>query len=77
MAAIGWTAAGAFPGEAQEAQLAGAQHGAVPAGGERGVMIRDPALDEFLAAHRQLGGASALQTPAGFLRNATFEGPTR
>jgi sigma-E factor negative regulatory protein RseA len=41
-------------------------------------MIRDPRLDEMLAAHRQLGGgASALQTPAGFLRNATFEGPVR
>lgn len=40
-----------------------------------GVMIRDAKLDEFLAAHRQHGGASALQMPA-FLRNATFEGPS-
>jgi sigma-E factor negative regulatory protein RseA len=38
-------------------------------------MIRDPRLDQFLAAHQQLGGASALQMPAGFLRNATFEQP--
>jgi sigma-E factor negative regulatory protein RseA len=30
-----------------------------------------------MAAHRQFGGASALQMPAGFLRNATFEGPAR
>jgi sigma-E factor negative regulatory protein RseA len=37
------------------------------------VMIRDPQLDALLAAHRQLGGASALQMPSGFLRNATFE----
>ncbi len=37
------------------------------------VMIRDPQLDALLAAHRQFGGASALQVPAGFLRNATFE----
>ncbi len=37
------------------------------------VMIRDPRLDELLAAHKQLGGASALQQPAGFLRNATFQ----
>lgn len=37
------------------------------------VMIRDPQLDALLAAHRQLGGASVLQMPAGFLRNATFE----
>ncbi len=38
-------------------------------------MIRDPRLDELLAAHRQLGNStSALQMPAGFLRNATFAG---
>jgi sigma-E factor negative regulatory protein RseA len=60
----------------EQGQLAAAP-GTVLAGGQGGLMIRDPNLDEFLAAHRQLGGASALQTPAGFLRNATFEGPTR
>lgn len=42
-----------------------------------GVMIRDPRLDQLLAAHQQLGGTSALQMPAGFLRNATFERPAR
>ncbi|MEO8545838.1 MAG: sigma-E factor negative regulatory protein [Burkholderiaceae bacterium] len=41
------------------------------------VMMRDPRLDELLAAHRQYGGASALPTAAGFLRNATFEQPER
>lgn len=41
------------------------------------VMIRDPRLDELLAAHKQFGSTSALQMPAGFLRNATFEGPAR
>ena len=41
------------------------------------VMIRDPHLDALLAAHKQFGGTSALQMPAGFLRNATFEGPAR
>lgn len=41
------------------------------------VMLRDPHLDELLAAHRQSGGTSALQMPAGFLRNATFEAPAR
>lgn len=40
-------------------------------------MIRDPKLDQWLAAHRQYGGASALQVPAGFVRNATFEGAAR
>ena len=37
-------------------------------------MIRDPQLDALLAAHKQFGGTSALQGPAGFLRNATFDG---
>jgi sigma-E factor negative regulatory protein RseA len=40
-------------------------------------MIRDPQLDRLLAAHRQFGGATALQTSSGFLRSATFEGPAR
>lgn len=41
------------------------------------VMIRDPRLDELLAAHKQFGSTSALQMPAGFLRNATFASPNR
>lgn len=41
------------------------------------VMIRDPRLGELLAAHKQFGSTSALQMPAGFLRNATFETPGR
>jgi sigma-E factor negative regulatory protein RseA len=41
------------------------------------VMIRDPRLDEMLAAHKQFGGASALQQPAGFLRSATFQAADR
>ena len=41
------------------------------------VMIRDPHLDALLAAHKQFGGASALQGPAGFLRNATFDASGR
>jgi sigma-E factor negative regulatory protein RseA len=39
------------------------------------VMLRDPRLDELLAAHQQAGGGS--QMPSTFLRNATFEGPSR
>jgi sigma-E factor negative regulatory protein RseA len=51
----------------QGAQLAG-----VPDNGGL-VMIRNPKLDELLAAHQQLGGAGALQMPASFVRQATFE----
>jgi sigma-E factor negative regulatory protein RseA len=77
VAAIGWTAVGGLASKPEQAQLASAPPGTVLAETQRGVMIRDARLDEFLAAHRQLGGASALQMPAGFLRNATFEGPIR
>lgn len=45
----------------------------VTADGDSALMIRDPQLDALLAAHRQLGGATALQMPSGFLRNATFD----
>lgn len=38
------------------------------------VMLRDPRLDQLLEAHQQAGGVSL---PAGFLRNATFEHPSR
>lgn len=37
------------------------------------LMLRDPRLDALLAAHRQHGGVTALQMPAVFLRNATFD----
>lgn len=36
------------------------------------VMLRDPRLDELVAAHSHYHGANNLQMPAGFLRNATF-----
>jgi sigma-E factor negative regulatory protein RseA len=79
VAAIGWTVAGTLdkPEQAQLSVAPLAPPATVLAGSERGVMLRDARLDELLAAHRQLGGASALQAPAGFLRNATFEGPAR
>ena len=41
------------------------------------VMLRDARLDALVAAHKQYGGTSALQMPAGFLRNATFDGSER
>ncbi len=68
---------------AKEAQVAvrapdaGAAPLVVAAQNSGGAMIRDPRLDELMAAHRQLGGHSALQVPAEFLRNAAFEGPNR
>jgi sigma-E factor negative regulatory protein RseA len=37
----------------------------------RGPVLRDARLEQLLAEHRQYGGMSALQMPAGFLRDAT------
>jgi sigma-E factor negative regulatory protein RseA len=77
VAAIGWNMVGqAVPPSAQP-QLAAAPAGVTAAAIQPASMIRDPQLDRLLAAHRQLGGATALQTSSGFLRNATFEGPAR
>ena len=39
------------------------------------VMLRDPRLDQLLEAHQQAGGAS--QMPSVFMRNATFDRPSR
>ncbi|MFN3437902.1 MAG: sigma-E factor negative regulatory protein [Acidovorax sp.] len=88
VAAIGWTSLATLQGTGQApgGQLASAPtRSVVPAApvvavvdsdGQQ-VMLRDPRLDELLAAHKQFGSTSALQMPAGFLRNATFESPGR
>jgi sigma-E factor negative regulatory protein RseA len=65
-----------LPTAAQPAQ-AGDVVANAAANAEPPVMLRDPRLDELLAAHRQFGGTSALQMASGFLRNATFEQPGR
>lgn len=81
---IGWQAVGGWGDQREVPQLAQVQVESpdvalqqAVVGGEPQVMIRDPQLDALLAAHRQFGGTSALQMPAGFLRNATFEGAAR
>lgn len=91
VAAIGWTSLAVQQGAGGTAaggpQLARSSESpanpapgpvvAVADGDGQQVMIRDPRLDELLAAHKQFGSTSALQMPAGFLRNATFETPSR
>ncbi|MEO6623240.1 MAG: sigma-E factor negative regulatory protein [Burkholderiaceae bacterium] len=77
VAAIGWPLLGVDSSAPVSAKLSaqeGAQLGAAP-NATSGVMLRDPRLDELMAAHKQFGGISALQMPSGFLRNATFDGP--
>lgn len=91
VAAIGWTSWGDLQGAAgtagASAQLASSGAPSLSSAGTpvmavadadgQQIMIRDPRLDELLAAHKQFGSTSALQMPAGFLRNATFEAPSR
>ena len=77
VAAVAWTGLGggreglelAQPANPERVEMA--QGSGV--GGGSALMIRDPHLDAMLAAHRQFGGVSALQNPAGFLRGATFD----
>ncbi|WP_119153736.1 sigma-E factor negative regulatory protein [Caldimonas tepidiphila] len=48
-----------------------------PAPGANAMLVRDARLEQYLAAHKQFGGSSALGVPSGFLRSATYEGPQR
>ena len=73
LAAAGTGAARPAPAQAPVQQAAASAE----ASSSSATMLRDPRLDELLAAHRQFGSTTALQMPAGFLRNATFEAPAR
>ncbi len=88
--AVSWSVLRTSPGAA-DGELAGAQlvkveptvqspvalSEPVAVKTEHGTLIRDARLEQLLAEHRQFGGASALQTPAGFLRNATYESASK
>lgn len=73
VSAIAWNASGLVDtaGGPQLALAPAAQQLIVAS--PQGPVLRDARLEELLAAHRQLGGASALQAPSGFLQNAAFE----
>lgn len=85
VAVLAWTVvAGGRAGDGAPQLAAGPTPGPVVAvaptpsqEGEQTVMLRDPRLDQLIAAHQQMGGASALQVPAGFLRSAAYERPVR
>ena len=75
VSAIAWNAAGLLsPAAAPQLAQAPVSPQVVVAS-PQGPVVRDARLEELLAAHKQLGGTSALQEPSGFLRNATFETP--
>lgn len=66
------------PGAAAVMTVAGTSpSGAVVVNTPQGPVIRDVRLEELLAEHRQYGGMSALQMPAGFLRDATHQNEPR
>lgn len=77
VAAVGWNVWGVSTPAGGQPQLAAAPAAAPQVAQASAPMIRDPRLDQLLAAHRQLGGATAFAASSGFLRNATFEGPAR
>lgn len=75
VAALGWNLMG-VPMGGQGAQLADAQQtlGAqVVVATQDGEVLRDARLDALLANHQQYASRASLQTPAEFLRNASFE----
>lgn len=87
VAMVGWNSMGLLsgqPGKGGTQIVASAQPAAaatqaqglvqmpVTVGQNASIMLRDPRLDELLAARGQIGGTANLQMPAGFLRNATF-----
>lgn len=74
VSAIAWNAAGLFS-PSPSPQLAQASSAQVLVASPQGPIVRDAGLEELLAAHRQLGTASVLQEPSGFLRNAAFDLP--
>lgn len=85
VSAMGWNvfeatragSAGPQFAAAPTAQMAAGTQVAVQQSPQDPVMLRDPRLDELVAAHRQSRGAAALQMPARFLRNANVEDPQR
>lgn len=77
---VAWQTGGVAPSDAQMAAAPAPQSplaAAAPAWQQvpthQGTMLRDAELEALMAAHRQHGGMTALQMPAGFLRTATFD----
>lgn len=73
VAVLGWGSLGSF---GPASPMAGAQM-AVGASTAPVVVLRDPELDQMLAAHREAARPSPFGNSPDFLRNAVFEGPAR
>lgn len=74
VAALGWNLM-ANPASEQGAQMASVQGVSPPVlvATENGDVLRDPRLDALLDSHQQYLSRASLQTPADFLRNASFQ----
>ena len=74
VAALGWNLM-ANPSSEQGAQMASVQGVSAPVlvATENGDVLRDPRLDALLDSHQQYLSRASLQTPADFLRNASFQ----
>lgn len=79
VAAVGWNLwGGAVQGRPELAAAMPAAPALVEAStAAPAPVVRDARLDRLLAAHRQMGGATALGSSSGYLLNANFEGPAR
>jgi len=82
VAAVGWNLWGGAGGAVQARPELAAAMPAAPALVEASTaapapVVRDARLDRLLAAHRQMGSATALGRSSGYLLNANFEGPSR
>lgn len=75
VSAIAWNAFGLSRPSPAPQIAQGSDAAQIIVASPQGPVVRDKRLDELLAAHRQLGGGTALQVPLGFLRNAAFETP--
>lgn len=74
VAALVWNLM-ANPASEQGAQMASVQGVSAPVlvATENGDVLRDPRLDALLDSHQQYLSRASLQTPADFLRNASFQ----
>jgi len=82
VAAVGWNLWGGTGGATQARPELAVATPAAPALVEASTaapapVVRDARLDRLLAAHRQMGSATALGSSSGYLLNANFEGPSR
>ena len=74
VAVLAWTLTGSSTGISAPQLAQGLTAPTLVTASPEGPMIRDARLEELLSAHKQMG-ATTLQVPSGFVRNAGFEAP--